>query len=68
MRGNRIIEYVDRSYSVPVGDFRPDLGEIGRIGRAMTPRCQGLGLKVIAYDPYADAGFAAQRGIEDRNR
>jgi D-3-phosphoglycerate dehydrogenase len=37
---------------------------LGRIGRAMTPRCQGLGLKVIAYDPYADAGFAAQRGIE----
>ncbi|WP_254510956.1 phosphoglycerate dehydrogenase [Anatilimnocola floriformis] len=37
---------------------------LGRIGRAMTPRCQGLGLKVIAYDPYADAAFAAQRGIE----
>lgn len=37
---------------------------LGRIGRAMTPRCQGLGLKVIAYDPYADAKFAAQHGIE----
>lgn len=37
---------------------------LGRIGRAMIPRCQGLGLKVIAYDPFADAAFAAQRGIE----
>jgi phosphoglycerate dehydrogenase-like enzyme len=37
---------------------------LGRIGRAMTPRCQGLGLKVIAHDPYADANFAAQNGIQ----
>lgn len=37
---------------------------LGRIGRAMTPRCQGLGLKVIAYDPFADAQFAAQQGVQ----
>jgi D-3-phosphoglycerate dehydrogenase len=37
---------------------------LGRIGRAMTPRCQGLGLKVIAYDPFADANFAAQHGVQ----
>lgn len=37
---------------------------LGRIGRAMTPRCQGLGLKVIAHDPFADAKFAQQMGIE----
>lgn len=37
---------------------------LGRIGRAMTPRCQGLGLKVLAYDPFADAKFAAQFGVQ----
>jgi D-3-phosphoglycerate dehydrogenase len=37
---------------------------LGRIGRAMTPRCQGLGLKVIAYDPFADAKFAQLWGLE----
>jgi phosphoglycerate dehydrogenase-like enzyme len=37
---------------------------LGRIGRAMTPRCQGLGLKVLAYDPFADAKFAAQYGVQ----
>lgn len=37
---------------------------LGRIGRAMTPRCQGLGLKVIAYDPFADANFASQYGVK----
>lgn len=37
---------------------------LGRIGKAMTPRCQGLGLKVIAFDPFADRAFAQQHGIE----
>jgi len=36
---------------------------LGRIGRAMVPRCQGLGLKVIAHDPLADAAFAASSGV-----
>ncbi len=37
---------------------------LGRIGKAMVGRCQGLGLKVLAYDPYADAAFAAQQGVQ----
>jgi D-3-phosphoglycerate dehydrogenase / 2-oxoglutarate reductase len=37
---------------------------LGRIGRAMAPRCQGLHLKVIAYDPFADVKFAQQYGID----
>jgi D-3-phosphoglycerate dehydrogenase len=36
---------------------------LGRIGKAMVPRCQGLGLSVIAYDPFADAAFAAQHNV-----
>jgi len=36
---------------------------LGRIGKAMVPRCQGLGLKVLAFDPYADQAFAEQHGV-----
>jgi phosphoglycerate dehydrogenase-like enzyme len=31
---------------------------LGRIGKAVVPRAQGLGLKVIAYDPFPDTQFA----------
>ncbi|MEK6238089.1 MAG: phosphoglycerate dehydrogenase [Planctomycetales bacterium] len=36
----------------------------GRIGRAMVGRAQGLGLNVVAYDPYPNAEFAAEHGVE----
>lgn len=36
---------------------------LGRIGRAVVPRAQGLGLKVIAHDPLADPEFAEQFGV-----
>ncbi len=37
---------------------------LGRIGRAMVSRCQGLGMKVIAYDPVPDRNFATQNNVE----
>ncbi len=37
---------------------------LGRIGRAMVPRAQGLGLKVIACDPWADPAQAALMGVQ----
>lgn len=36
---------------------------LGRIGKAIVPRAQGLGLKVIAYDPYPDRTYAEQHGV-----
>lgn len=36
---------------------------LGRIGKAMVPRCKGLGLTVLAHDPYADAVFASEQGV-----
>jgi D-3-phosphoglycerate dehydrogenase len=36
---------------------------LGRIGRAMVPRAQGLGLSVIAADPFADKAFAAENNV-----
>jgi D-3-phosphoglycerate dehydrogenase len=37
---------------------------LGRIGKAVVPRAQGLGLTVIAHDPVADREFAAQHNVE----
>lgn len=40
---------------------------LGRIGKAMVPRCQGLGLKVLAYDPYPNQVWAAKNGVDLRS-
>jgi D-3-phosphoglycerate dehydrogenase len=37
---------------------------LGRIGQATATRAIGLGIKVIAYDPYPNHEFAKQHGIE----
>ncbi len=37
---------------------------LGRIGKAMVSRCQGLGLKVLGYDPYANPAWAAEHDVE----
>lgn len=37
---------------------------LGRIGQAMATRGIGLGMKVVASDPYAPADFANQHGVE----
>lgn len=31
---------------------------LGRIGRAMVPRCRGLGLEIVAFDPVPDVEYA----------
>jgi phosphoglycerate dehydrogenase-like enzyme len=36
---------------------------LGRIGRAVVPKVQGLGMKVVACDPFADPQFAAASGV-----
>jgi D-3-phosphoglycerate dehydrogenase / 2-oxoglutarate reductase len=36
---------------------------LGRIGRAVVPKIQGLGMKIVAFDPYADKPWAEQAGI-----
>lgn len=37
---------------------------LGRIGKAMVPRCRGLGLNILAYDPFPNPAFAAEQGVE----
>lgn len=36
---------------------------LGRIGRAVVPRVQGLGMRVIAHDPFVDRAWAAEKQI-----
>lgn len=36
----------------------------GKIGRIVAQILRGFGMKVLAYDPYPDAGWAAQTGVE----
>lgn len=37
---------------------------LGRIGRAVVPRAIGLGLRVMAFDPYADRAFCEKHGVD----
>src|SRR5262245_37889809 len=36
---------------------------LGRIGRAVVPKIQGLGMRVIGFDPFADKEWAAKAGV-----
>jgi len=37
---------------------------LGRIGRAVVPRVQGLGMKVVAFDPFADQATASRLNVK----
>jgi D-3-phosphoglycerate dehydrogenase len=37
---------------------------LGRIGQAVVPKAQGLGMKVIAFDPYPNHEFAEKHNVE----
>jgi D-3-phosphoglycerate dehydrogenase len=37
---------------------------LGRIGRAVTRRCQGFAMRVIAYDVAPDRNYAREHGVE----
>jgi phosphoglycerate dehydrogenase-like enzyme len=36
---------------------------LGRIGRAVVPKVQGLGMRVVAYDPFIDREAASRMGV-----
>jgi D-3-phosphoglycerate dehydrogenase len=37
---------------------------LGRIGKAVVPKAQGIGMKVIAFDPHPDLEFAKKNNVE----
>lgn len=36
---------------------------LGRVAQEVVQRAQGLGMRVVGYDPYVTADYAAQRGV-----
>ena len=53
-----------RRYPMPrFGGKTLGLIGFGRIGKAVTTRAQGFGVKVIAHDPFPDREFAAQHNV-----
>jgi len=53
-----------RFVGIEVQDKTLGVVGFGRIARLVSERAAGLGMHVIAYDPYVSADFAAQRGVE----
>ena len=40
---------------------------LGQIGKGVARRARGFGMRVVAFDPYWDAAFAAQHQVERRS-
>ncbi len=53
-----------RFLGVEVRDKLLGIIGFGRIAQEVAQRAQGLGMRVLAYDPYVTQEFAAQRGVE----
>lgn len=54
----------DRKIGSQIGGKTLGILGLGNIGRSLALKARGLGMVVIACDPYADAGFATKNGIE----
>ena len=53
----------DRFMGVEVRDKTLGTVGLGRVAQEVVRRAQGLGMNVIAYDPYVTAEYALQRGV-----
>jgi D-3-phosphoglycerate dehydrogenase len=54
----------DRFIGVEVRDKVLGAVGLGRVAQEVVRRAQGLGMQVIAYDPYVTTEYAHQRGVE----
>ena len=53
----------DRFMGVEVRDKTLGTVGLGRVAQEVVRRAQGLGMNVMAYDPYVTAEYALQRGV-----
>ena len=53
----------DRTLVQPLRGKTLGLVGLGRIGRAVATRALAFGMRVVAFDPLADADFDARHGI-----
>jgi D-3-phosphoglycerate dehydrogenase len=54
----------DRQVGSQVGGKTLGILGLGNIGRSLAVKARGLGMSVVAADPYADAEFASSNAIE----
>jgi D-3-phosphoglycerate dehydrogenase / 2-oxoglutarate reductase len=54
----------DRKVGSQIGGKTLGIVGLGNIGRSLARMARGMGMTVIATDPYADKAFAADNGIE----
>jgi phosphoglycerate dehydrogenase-like enzyme len=53
----------ERAINRPVRGTTLGLAGLGRIGKAVAVRGKAFGMRLLAYDPQADAAFAAANGV-----
>jgi D-3-phosphoglycerate dehydrogenase len=54
----------ERGILLPVRGTTLGIVGLGRIGKAVAVRAKAFGMKMLAYEPFPDAAFAAAYGIE----
>lgn len=53
----------ERGVTLPVRGTTLGIAGLGRIGKAVALRAEAFGMKMLAYEPFPDAEFAAAHGI-----
>lgn len=56
-------EYVNSGYTTAMREMTVGIVGLGHIGRLVAEKVSGLGMKVIAYDPYVTQESADERGL-----
>jgi len=64
MQDNAWVWPVPELMGVDLGGKTVGLIGFGRIGRAMSRRCEGFGMKRLVNDPYVDPGDVAEYGVD----
>jgi D-3-phosphoglycerate dehydrogenase / 2-oxoglutarate reductase len=54
----------ERGITLPVRGSTLGIVGLGRIGKAVAVRAKAFGMKLLAYEPFPDAAFAAAYGVE----
>lgn len=65
-QGNWRKEYVNSGYTTSMCEMTAGLVGLGHIGKLVAKKCAGVGMKVIAYDPFVSQEMADEAGIPVR--
>ena len=62
-QGNWRKEYVNSGYTTSMCEMTAGVVGLGHIGKLVAKKCAGIGMKVIAYDPFVSQEMADEAGI-----